>query len=63
LSDLKEKLFVLWGELAERKENGVIDPAQPLINKPFECCIQEYGVPDGKDGWIRLHRIHHTTIK
>ena len=60
LSELQEKLFVLWGNLHERKlalkEEGVdlplptVDERLKLSNMPFECCIEEYGVPVSKDG-------------
>jgi hypothetical protein len=63
LSQLREKLFVMWGELEEYKTAGRLDHSNRPAVKPFECCIQEYGVPDGHGGWTRLHRMFHTVIK
>ncbi|KAJ4290504.1 hypothetical protein N0V90_010721 [Kalmusia sp. IMI 367209] len=55
LGVLEEKLFVYWGNLHERKialkKEGidlplpVADKRLALSNKPFECCIEEYGIP------------------
>ncbi|KAL9066947.1 MAG: hypothetical protein Q9157_006969 [Trypethelium eluteriae] len=64
LSKLREKLFILWGDLEEIKAKAAIggytpDPALSMLGKaglpcssrPFECCIMEYGVPVGsKEG-------------
>lgn len=48
LYQLKEKLFHLWGDLQEKKEESS-DTAEQLNVKPsarpFECLIKEYGVP------------------
>ncbi|KAK4694923.1 protection of telomeres protein 1, partial [Lecanoromycetidae sp. Uapishka_2] len=56
LETLREKLFLLWGDLEERKsrEPAVfkqIDPnprsprkGELPKSKPFECCLKEYGV-------------------
>lgn len=49
LSRLREKLFILWGDLEERKR---ADPEKfnsgssevAVSAKPFACCIKEYGV-------------------
>ncbi|KAL1999243.1 hypothetical protein VTN02DRAFT_4832 [Thermoascus thermophilus] len=49
LHQLREKLFILWGDLEEKKNThpgGKLDP-QSLENpsgRPFTCCIKEYGV-------------------
>lgn len=49
LRQLREKLFILWGDLEEKKNarpEGKLDP-QSLENpsgRPFTCCIKEYGV-------------------
>lgn len=65
LAKLREKLFTLWGNLEEK------DADTPLSNRPFECCIGEYGVemddddPEKADvpfGWKRLYRMFETTI-
>jgi hypothetical protein len=58
LDELNEKLFILWGNLREFKRNG----EQKLSNKPFECCIREYGVR-ADEGWFRLHKMFETTIR
>ncbi|EXJ55718.1 hypothetical protein A1O7_08647 [Cladophialophora yegresii CBS 114405] len=48
LASLKEKLFHLWGDLQEKKEEAK-STAEALNVKPsarpFECLIKEYGVP------------------
>lgn len=47
LAKLREKLFVLWGNLEERKQQMVEQGSEglpALNNMPFECCIKEYGV-------------------
>ncbi|OCL03931.1 hypothetical protein AOQ84DRAFT_226728 [Glonium stellatum] len=77
LVKLKEKLFVLWGNLQELKSSGAaLPPASSadkgLSSQPFECCIQEYGVPtpvvDGSESddadtkWQRMHRMFQTTM-
>ncbi|KAK2759140.1 hypothetical protein FQN54_003239 [Arachnomyces sp. PD_36] len=54
LSQLREKLFLLWGNLEEVKnatdpENFNPDsPKEPITAKPFPCCIKEYGVKSSK---------------
>jgi len=42
LSTLREKLFLLWGDLEERKTAG--KEIQYLKTPRFECCLQEYGI-------------------
>lgn len=50
LRHLKEKLFILWGDLEERKSKTAAerntDPQSigPGSCLPFTCCIKEYGV-------------------
>ncbi|EEH44823.2 uncharacterized protein PADG_01112 [Paracoccidioides brasiliensis Pb18] len=58
LSDLREKLFILWGDLEERKSannateinanvninNTDTDKQVSASTKPFICCIKEFGV-------------------
>ena len=56
LDSLREKMFLLWGDLEERKARSAtalkpVDsnsafPAKDevLRTKPFQCCIKEYGV-------------------
>lgn len=65
LRRLREKLFVLWGNLQEKK------PWEDLSNVPFECCIQEYGIEEELDdrkkdpatlGWRRMYGMFGTTI-
>ncbi|KAF2646122.1 hypothetical protein P280DRAFT_512323 [Massarina eburnea CBS 473.64] len=77
LKKLEEKLFVLWGNLWERKvalwkEDRIKlpltldDPRLQLQNRPFECCIEEFGEPVGVGGnptdWIRRFTTFNTTI-
>lgn len=60
LAELETKLFTLWGDLHERKvelKRQGIDLPLPvgderlnLSNKPFECCVEEYGVPVDEKG-------------
>lgn len=42
LAKLREKLWILWGNLEEVIVGG--DGLGELSNLPFECCIAEYGV-------------------
>ncbi|KGO74679.1 Telomere end binding protein [Penicillium italicum] len=54
LEAIKEKLFVLWGNLEEEKSKAMASGQQswgPVKSCPFECCIKEYGVQctHGKD--------------
>ncbi|PWY72240.1 telomere-binding alpha subunit central domain protein [Aspergillus sclerotioniger CBS 115572] len=47
LKDLREKLFIIWGDLEERKRMALHDGKQdlgPVSCRPFSCCVQEYGV-------------------
>ena len=77
LAELKERLFILWGDLEELKSAGTMlstasDTEKRASSNPFECCIQEYGVPilaadrSGSDGtntkWQRMHRMFGTTV-
>lgn len=52
LEVLREKLFILWGNLEELKQQhaATADTDEywaPLKTSslPFQCCIKEYGVP------------------
>ncbi|CAG8925402.1 unnamed protein product [Penicillium salamii] len=48
LDRVREKLFLLWGNLEEQKKNALAAGKQtwgPVSSVPFECCIKEYGVP------------------
>ncbi|KAK3109546.1 hypothetical protein LTR53_017097, partial [Teratosphaeriaceae sp. CCFEE 6253] len=65
LAKLREKMCILWGNL-EEKEHG-----DNLNNRPFELCIQEYGIEldDGDPektevlfGYKKLFRMFGTTI-
>ncbi|KAI7500267.1 hypothetical protein KC367_g3785 [Hortaea werneckii] len=65
LAKLRERLCILWGNLEEK------GPDEPISNRPFECCVLEYGQEmDDEDeekalvpmGWKRLHRLVGTTI-
>ncbi|KAI2746601.1 hypothetical protein DTO013E5_203 [Penicillium roqueforti] len=47
LEAIKEKLFLLWGNLEEEKSKAIASGQQswgPVKSCPFECCIKEYGV-------------------
>lgn len=80
---LEEKLFLLWGNMMELKQEMADQRAlgksgkdydfplptgdTRLQNKPFDCCIEEYGgrVPKSAEhpmGYQRLHRLVHTQI-
>jgi len=60
LAQLKEKLFILWGDLEERRAAGDMDLASSS-SSPFKCCIMEYGV-ETEDGWQGMHKLFQTTI-
>ncbi|CZT18735.1 uncharacterized protein RCC_04579 [Ramularia collo-cygni] len=64
LRELREKLFLLWGNL---EENG----GEELSNLPFECVILEYGIPMEEDdalreatsnGWKRMYAMEGASI-
>jgi protection-of-telomeres protein 1 len=72
---LEEKLFILWGNLLELKnelrDRGSDMPLPPgdnrLQNKVFDACIEEYGlevhVTDANSsGYQRMHRLAQTKI-
>ena len=56
LAKLREKLFLLWGDLEERKTTNLAalkevdgnsrptEKGKAPNNLPFECCLKEYGV-------------------
>ncbi|PIG79795.1 telomere-binding alpha subunit central domain protein [Aspergillus arachidicola] len=50
LAILRERLFILWGDLEERKKKITEESRQGSLkldrasSRPFTCCIQEYGV-------------------
>lgn len=75
LDQLKEKLFILWGNLHELKQElrdrGSDLPLSPgdnrLQNRPFDCSIEEYGHEVRMSekyplGYQRLHKIAYTKI-
>lgn len=72
LAKLREKLFVLWGELEEKKlasdKTGLelmVDEDALVSSRPFECLIKEYGVSAAAEipgKWQRMFRIHGTNI-
>lgn len=62
---MREKLFVLWGNLQEVQKEGheyMLIAPKLLDNRPFECIIAEYGVETSPDNWEPRHRITQTTI-
>ena len=74
LAQVREKLFVLWGDLQEQKEamenrDDVAD-IRPS-GKPFDCLIKEYGIPARDDNgsvvdefeFDRIFRLWGTTVK
>ncbi|KAK5204062.1 hypothetical protein LTR47_008620 [Exophiala xenobiotica] len=73
LAALKEKLFILWGDLQEKKEEisstAEASSVKPSA-RPFECLIKEYGVPirnsdeqvKGTSEYDRVFRLFGTTI-
>jgi protection-of-telomeres protein 1 len=71
-NQLEEKLFILWGNLRERKlalrNEGIHLPLSTgdkqlqLQNTPFDCCIEEFGEPGDKNGWSRRFVPFDTTI-
>lgn len=72
LAKLREKLFVLWGELEEKKAASkktglelMVDEDALVSSRPFECLIKEYGVSAAAEtsgDWQRMFRIHGTNI-
>ncbi|TKA29206.1 hypothetical protein B0A50_03716 [Salinomyces thailandicus] len=76
LAKLREKLYVLWGNLEEMQQSQQQQQQQQqgedgLSNRAFECCVLEYGVEmdeedEGRElvpwGWKRLFRLCGTTI-
>lgn len=65
LSQLREKLWILWGDL-EGKSDG-----EQISNRPFECCLAEYGVEMDDDdpekasaplGYKRMYSMFGVTI-
>lgn len=67
LRKLREKLFILWGNL---EEVGSGD-SEEVSNRPFECCIEEYGVELDDEvssnnvlsrGWQRMYSMFGATI-
>jgi len=75
LKQLEEKLFILWGNLMELKTEMMLKgsdlPLPPgdnrLQNKPFDCCLEEYGyeVPitaQNPLGYQRMFRLVQTFI-
>ena len=57
LAQLREKLFVLWGNL----EDVVAGNEMNLSSRPFETCVREYGLRMA-DRWNVIHSIFGTTI-
>lgn len=72
LAKLKEKLFVMWGDLQELKAEAEEDVTKfKPHNRPFACLIKEFGIDArdengikiGDDQYERLFRIWGTTVK
>ncbi|RVX70731.1 hypothetical protein B0A52_05381 [Exophiala mesophila] len=70
LNRLKEKLFHLWGDLQEKKEEiGKDSTSLQSSSRPFECLIKEYGArlprqanQSGEEEFLRMFRIFGVTI-
>ena len=71
LNRLREKLFLLWGDLEERKlkkmEDGDEDPDmqdEPIRAQPFSMWVQEYGIrrKGTEVDYLRNMRLTETTI-
>lgn len=74
LERLKERLFLLWGNLAERVEEQeeerrrkegaeMAEKREPPSARPFECLVREYGVKGKRKGeWERVFAMFGTTI-
>ncbi|KAL8731374.1 MAG: hypothetical protein Q9166_003466 [cf. Caloplaca sp. 2 TL-2023] len=78
LAELRERLFLLWGDLEEKKtaaanSNEVCNGVKSAKSMPFTCCVKQYGIrkrwekPGLSDaernwGWDRMFRIFGTTI-
>lgn len=65
LIKLKEQLCILWGNLEEKAADD------PISNRPFECCLMEYGIEMEDDdpekvstpfGFKRSYRMFGVTI-
>lgn len=73
LARLKEKLFLLWGDLQEQKEeaektagggpggSGVAATVVKPSGRPFECLVKEYGV-QVQGRWERVFAMFGTSI-
>ncbi|TKA67809.1 hypothetical protein B0A55_09043, partial [Friedmanniomyces simplex] len=67
LAKLREKLCILWGNLEEKGGEG----EGVASNRPFECCVQEYGIELEEEdperarvpfGYKKLFRLFGATI-
>ncbi|KAK0928305.1 hypothetical protein LTR29_017398 [Friedmanniomyces endolithicus] len=67
LAKLREKMCILWGNLEEQRE----DEEGAVSYRPFECCVQEYGVELDEDdpergevpfGYKKLFRMFGSTV-
>ncbi|KAF2486297.1 hypothetical protein BDY17DRAFT_315178 [Neohortaea acidophila] len=69
LAQVREKLCILWGNLEEARVSG----EEEVSNRPFECCIAEYGVQvdekgsgtggeEGSFGFKRMYKMFGVTI-
>lgn len=73
LNQLREKLYILWGDLEEMKKAEGEEAAkrqklEEPSNRPFDCCLQEYGTlrnggnPAEIKDWERRFMMHGVTI-
>ena len=65
LVKLREKLYILWGNLEEKTDE------EQISNRPFECCLVEYGIEMEDDdpcketnlrGYEKLYKMFGVTI-
>ena len=59
---LREKLFILWGDLEEIKSAGEFD-TKKNSSQAFDCWISEYGIQTSDGGWERMYKMEQTTIQ
>jgi len=69
VDQLREKLFLLWGNV-EEVVRGQVGEDVEVSNQPFECCVAEYGVEMDSEHrrvrrqreWVRVFDFFGVTI-